>query len=810
MKLKVKLGFIFLLGAVVCFFVSYWSVNESFQSQLSQSQNEYVEKSLELGERLVHSRLTELSGLMDQAIETQNVEKHLKAVAMVQFDKVASQWMSRKIVPAAREDLKTYFNEKLLQLPLESVTENNVLVFSVKNNSQQSDFFVAKKIKVNQAQGLQEYIAIAVANSTLFADFSNFTKSHKTEFILANNLGSALAYPEQPYIGQSLQSMTYINEILNSRQLMAVDFNKELGLFVGYKRIANSNLTIVSRSPKFEVVASVGGLSIATYLYFIATVILFLTFFYLIFADGSRESEFILNAISKLSNGNAWVKPNFKFKNYNKQLTELETIATQGLATQSTVESSEVVPAVSEAAMTEKVSHLQAEHQQQMQNLTDGIVQLIKGPMTAVLGQLQVAKTNLAQDETAIEQLNKIENELRESRNYIEGFVQVKEETYSNNKLFLDVVKESLPPSVKIQMNAPDELAGVYYNGPVKSLNQTISHLIRYFDFNLLQDSQKPLKIDFMIKAEKVSVKFLVEGVEFNQKWKDKFLEPQKLFAELSEREKVDLLVLRGLFERSLVSVTFADNSTSLCLTPSSEHVEVNKVAQVEVVQEAKTTELADVHAGVTKEDIQKQVSQAALELKASGLMGDFEPEQKNNELLGLKALSEQNSSVTPDLPSTVAMPIMGGDITPPVPAAISASQLTSSPKASMAYPVVNEAEIQRQLQEEFERSLQVEEDVAPTEDSSLKTDGLSMSQPKASMLNEDTAVDKDAEAKKMLEKMQRTSAVSEGSDGEDDFEDFSFVNTHAVALEEKKPVETNEKNKGEKLIKIRSPKIQR
>lgn len=289
------------------------------------------------------------------------------------------EWFQTKNAQVAQ----SYFESQLAYLPLARVKGDQVQFARIEAPDKRIYFVLSVQIRFKSPAGEEIKIAVGLLPSTYFNSAVEAAKGSGDEIFLTDTAGFAYTYPDQQYVGAKMDVHPIVKRAIKGDVSSDVREGKNLqgqSVAGGFEKLRNSNLIMVMTSPIMARTSAVTESVLQVALVSFALVLLTAG---LIAIMGRRDrlQRELLEGRLKLLETRAQTPGELKEFAGDKAKREL------------------------------------------LRDYTSGVVQYMRGPLAAILGQSQLAlsKSNDGEVKTW---LTRIEKEARLSRDFVEGLAK--------------------------------------------------------------------------------------------------------------------------------------------------------------------------------------------------------------------------------------------------------------------------------------------------------------------------------------------------------------------------------------------------
>ncbi len=297
--------------------------------------------------------------------------------------------------------------QMLSQLPLARL-EAESLVWARLQDPQGLPLFAILS-KAQDPQG-QDRIVWGLLSPTAWSSLSRVSKMNLDEFILVDDRGFAYAYTQQQYVGASLENHPVVASVLRDRNLSIHGAFKNLldqNILVAGNKIPQTNLFSISArtspSPLPGLWSFIGlsllGLFAAGLISFVAANILFEPF--------QKAYAYFQQSLIDLAMGRPLRAPDF----YVAELYGMKEVIEK-------LQGAEMVQSQEESKPKEDGKF------EAYQQVGTGLAQALKGPLAAILGHAQLARSK-SEEDSLKQHFVVIEREARKAREAVENLAKV-------------------------------------------------------------------------------------------------------------------------------------------------------------------------------------------------------------------------------------------------------------------------------------------------------------------------------------------------------------------------------------------------
>lgn len=289
------------------------------------------------------------------------------------------EWFQTKNAQIAQP----YFESQLAYLPLARVKGDQVQFARIEAPDKRVYFVLSVQIRFKSPAGEEIKIAVGLLPSTYFSTAVEAAKGSGDEIFLTDTAGFAYTYPDQQYVGAKMDVHPIVKRAMRGDVSSDVREGKNLqgqSVAGGFEKLRNSNLIMIMTSPVMARTSAVTESVLQVALVSFALVLLTAG---LIAIMGRRDrlQRELLEGRLKLLEARAQTPGELQEFAGDKAKKEL------------------------------------------LRDYTSGVVQYLRGPLAAILGQSQLALSKSGDGEVK-SWLTRIEKEARMSRDFIEGLAK--------------------------------------------------------------------------------------------------------------------------------------------------------------------------------------------------------------------------------------------------------------------------------------------------------------------------------------------------------------------------------------------------
>lgn len=279
---------------------------------------------------------------------------------------------------------RSFLESQVTYWALDRLKGDNIQVLRMQMPDRRVYFVIALQIRFKSAAGEEVKVAAAVVPPAFFAGLTDSVKGTSDELMLVDAAGYSYAYPDQQYVGSSMEPHPLVKTLIKSPS--STDFkntttlvgNRAVG---GYERLKNANLYVLISSPlpprsqvAIEAFLQVG----------IVTLAIAMLSALLIALINQRQSRKLQQLDTRLQVLNQRQSSPAEVTTFNAEKERLEA----------------------------------------MRELAFSVVQYLRAPIAAMLGFAQIGQTK--SDVTgAKESFAQIEKAARQSREFLEGLAKI-------------------------------------------------------------------------------------------------------------------------------------------------------------------------------------------------------------------------------------------------------------------------------------------------------------------------------------------------------------------------------------------------
>lgn len=397
-----------------------------------------------------------------------------------------------------------FIEELLPTLPLARVSWGQLDWSRIGIPSGQSAIALLSMVEIKASDKKESGIVLGVLPLQHLADITETFRGDQQEAFVTDDKGYALAIAEQKYLGAKLDQHSLVSHILKGQAVKGLaDFEDALGFQrTGlFEKVNKSNLVVALSQPS---ITSWSALQPFLFQVGIVTLACFVLFGFFLFAMGRRfinGYEFLRTSILALATEQPLRHP----VNCPPDFAELK-LALDSLQGRKPPESKS--PQENKNQSTDNLSRA-------LNQVGGGVIQALKGPLTAILGHAQLARSK-ANDSDLKQHFVVIERESRQARDILDNLTRiVQPENHETRRVELSEVTLAAIGATRDQLTE----AGIQIHKQLspnvlimanqEQLKVVIEELIRNAIEAMQESTTKEIKIsDEMVGA---SVRLIVE-----------------------------------------------------------------------------------------------------------------------------------------------------------------------------------------------------------------------------------------------------------------------------------------------------------
>jgi signal transduction histidine kinase len=301
-------------------------------------------------------------------------------------------WFRTKNTPISLD----FFNSKLTDLSLSEIQNDKIQVGRLEAPDKRIYFTVSVSIRFKTPEGEAVKVATGLVPISYFQSLLDATKGSTDEGLLVDSKGFAVSYPDQQYVGAKIDTHPIVKEAMQSSQGSEVIFSQNIkgdAVVGGYEKLGQSNLMLVMSSPVMSRSSAMLQSILQIILFCMAMMLVVAGVMFFLGKKNNMKHDILVNRIKVLEQRQ---QNPAELSNFIAEQTKKEIL----------------------------------------REFAFGVVQILKNPMTAIIGQAQLLKDK-ATDTEQKNLIGKIERETRQSRDFVEQLAK----SYGLNDIKLQTVE---------------------------------------------------------------------------------------------------------------------------------------------------------------------------------------------------------------------------------------------------------------------------------------------------------------------------------------------------------------------------------
>jgi signal transduction histidine kinase len=278
----------------------------------------------------------------------------------------SKSWSADWYITRTPQFSREWFSQIEKSTAFENIKPGELTWLHLTSDSGQVEFGLATLVQVRAGEITKNKIIVAVSPSAILTSVSTLSKGVASQTFVVDREGYTYSYPEPQYVGAKIDSHPVVRALLdqstsganeNVSDFRALDGSPILG---AYEFIANSNLAVVVTSPRATVFQFITQFFIQTVLVTLGLVALTMIAFSTLLARDGHEKELL--------------RQNLELAQRSR---EEDVSPSVGIGAK---------PVVSPNTSLHAVTNLQ------IKEIVKGVADYLRTPLTALLGQLQIAE----------------------------------------------------------------------------------------------------------------------------------------------------------------------------------------------------------------------------------------------------------------------------------------------------------------------------------------------------------------------------------------------------------------------------------
>ncbi len=469
--------------------------------------------------------------------------------------KYQADWASMRPGYASRWESGSHL--KLLEtLPFEQVGSDFHVFHSLKSPEGQPLFALLIPLAAAEGNNAPTKIGVGFVTATTFANVVDPFRRAGKEAGLLDESGVALAYTSQQYVGTSLAKHPVVNEVLKNlgAPVEAGEDNNKIAtnlagneVLFSFERLGNSNLLVFVSQEPLSPMGFFGRSTLNILGYALALMLILGGILIWLFRPFENAFNYLQDLVISLSERLPVREPEEVGSHLQNISEPLEKLRTQGVPA---VTAASAAPQLSaeKLAQTQDEARLKA-----YQEISAGLSQALKGPVSAILGHAQLARSK-ARDESVKEHFSNIEKEARKSRDTLENLLKISGDSRqehrqvdvreSMNRALSRMQSEISKSGIKLKKDL--KAGGVIMANPGQ-LDTVFEELIRNAMESMTLSHPKELEVVSEERGDKVVFEISDTGAGMSEDTLKKAFDPFFTTKTLEEKDGLGLNVVRNL-----------------------------------------------------------------------------------------------------------------------------------------------------------------------------------------------------------------------------------------------------------------------
>lgn len=504
--------------------------------QLVQLTNSSLHENLhELINREYTGRQLGLSPATEDTLNQALVNSPFQAVALMRFDgNWQMSWVRQR--PQLKGRWTDAFTQGVLQdLPVESAKNSVTTWVRVVDPAQSPLFLLISQLK----EGNDSVVAVGFLPVTALRSVSEANLNSGSEVIVVDEKGVALAYPEQSYVGASLvEAYPAVAEVLKRREVTS-QFSSQnrakKSVLVSSAKVDNANLYVLTATPRDGAWAFLPRLLMTGFIFLLAFVALGASLSYHLMTPVEKALTYMGQQLMNIAQGQSVV---YFDREKNPHLERIYDVVNK-LVTRGPIEA--------------PPQQLEGHKQNAYKELSTGLAEALKDPLTSVLAQAQLARSKSGAEDLK-EHFVVIERETRKARDTIENLLRLGgEDRFPRSRIEIqDVISAALQAQKGLlsshNVRVVKELAG---GGPVMAnlaqLQIALEEVLKNSIEAMEKKSERQLKIGSTVSDQLVAVTIEDNGSGIEQKLISRVFDPFFTNKESDQHKGLGLTVVKGI-----------------------------------------------------------------------------------------------------------------------------------------------------------------------------------------------------------------------------------------------------------------------
>ncbi|MEK6553785.1 MAG: ATP-binding protein, partial [Bdellovibrionota bacterium] len=496
-----------------------------------------------------------------------------------------------------------FLTAQIPELGFGEIQNDKIQVGRVEAPDKRVYFTVSVQIRFKTPEGETVKVATGLVPISFFQSLFDITKGSNDEGLLVDSKGYAISYPDQQYVGAKVDTHPVVKMALQGSLGSEVSFSQNIrgeSVIGGYEKLGQSNLILVLSSPVMSRSSAMMQSILQIILFCIATMLVVTGILVFWGRQNKMKTDFLLNRIRVL-------------EQRQQNPAELSLFV---------------------AEQTKK---------EILREFAFGVVQILRTPMTAIIGQAQLLKDKVSDPEQKSIS-SKIERETRQNRDFVEqlamsyGLTDVKQTLVEAETVVMPVVQELQGLFAKNEIQIEENIkTRARVSVPQGDLKVALKHVFNLMIDRLsLKTGYRKISINVEQAGPHIFIKISDNGARLEKDFQAQIFSPFKVSG-------LNFSLLRSLVESADGQITAKDADGG-----GLEFV-IQLTEDKSEAPAKKTESSIKITAEATPKRIEIPMPDS---IDLESIMSAKEP-AKEEDLKGMKAVDMAASFALPEVPTT-------------------------------------------------------------------------------------------------------------------------------------------------------------
>lgn len=449
----------------------------------------------------------------------------------------ASQWPS------------SFAPQVLSGLPYARTQKGTTVWYRVRDPQNRSLFAVV--IEMNVPGSRSKVRAVGLLPTQAFAEVTEPFKGTQREFVVIDERGYALAYSEQQYVGASLKDHPVVSRILAQRKVGGTWSSQDLKgepVIASYERLQQSNVYVAVVAKSQTQWAAATALMTELGVFAVAILIGMIAIGFVILNPMLVGFRSLRGAVIAVAEGRLpTLPPNIYIEPVRGAISSLMNLSPE-------LDTGRGVPKKKSLASYSD-QELQEQRTAAYKQIGKGLSQAMKGPIAAVLGHAQLARSKVT-EQSLKDHFVVIEREARRAREMVENLIRL---TGDESKERKRVDLQEVVLAALAQVRPAISNKGVRLNKNLKAnghmmahqgqLQAVIEELLNNAIDSMTEQTRKELSVTTVQTEERIKLIIEDTGSGISEAEYDRIFEPFYTTKDPDENAGLGLTVAKGVIE---------------------------------------------------------------------------------------------------------------------------------------------------------------------------------------------------------------------------------------------------------------------